>query len=268
VGGEEFVAVHRGRDPLDPSGITGDDRQGRALQHVRRQSEMEHRCHAGKRYSSAEKCLALRAQRNDPGIFRRFGVRSGLHDVLGDMHISLYDARMLIEAALEALRAVAEETRLRIVAVLRHGELTVTDLTEILGQSQPRVSRHLRLLVDAGLLVGGEAAEFGTRDLEFSADDASALGPDVGERPDLLFRLAVALHRSYNEARQQDALEAARDALLSVGDAERASEAESFLARVFWERGQHDLVGQARLFDPDRRFHHPGKRRRPPQPPL
>lgn len=59
---------------------------------------------------------------------------------------------MLIEAALDALRAVAEETRLRIVAVLRHGELTVTDLTEILGQSQPRVSRHLRLLVDAGLV--------------------------------------------------------------------------------------------------------------------
>jgi ArsR family transcriptional regulator len=59
---------------------------------------------------------------------------------------------MLIEAALEALRGVAEETRLRIVAVLRHGELTVTDLTEILGQSQPRVSRHLRLLVDAGLV--------------------------------------------------------------------------------------------------------------------
>jgi ubiquinone/menaquinone biosynthesis C-methylase UbiE/DNA-binding transcriptional ArsR family regulator len=57
------------------------------------------------------------------------------------------------EQTLDALRAVGEETRLRIVAVLRHGELTVTDLTEILGQSQPRVSRHLKLLVDAGLVV-------------------------------------------------------------------------------------------------------------------
>jgi len=57
------------------------------------------------------------------------------------------------EQVLDALRAIGEETRLRIVAVLRHGELTVTDLTEILGQSQPRVSRHLRLLVDAGLVV-------------------------------------------------------------------------------------------------------------------
>ena len=53
------------------------------------------------------------------------------------------------DAVLDALKAVGEETRLRIVALLRHGELTVTDLTEILGQSQPRVSRHLRLLVDA-----------------------------------------------------------------------------------------------------------------------
>ena len=57
------------------------------------------------------------------------------------------------EQSLDALRAIGEETRLRIVAVLRHGELTVTDLTEILGQSQPRVSRHLRLLVDADLVV-------------------------------------------------------------------------------------------------------------------
>ena len=57
------------------------------------------------------------------------------------------------ERTLDALRAIGEETRLRIVAVLRHGELTVTDLTEILGQSQPRVSRHLKLLVDSGLVV-------------------------------------------------------------------------------------------------------------------
>ncbi len=56
------------------------------------------------------------------------------------------------DVALDALKAIAEETRLRVVALLDHGELTVTDLTEILGQSQPRVSRHLRLLVDAGLV--------------------------------------------------------------------------------------------------------------------
>jgi hypothetical protein len=95
VRGEELVAVHRGGDPFDPGRITRHDRQRRALQHVRRQSEMEHRCHAGERYSSAEKCLVLRAQRNDPGIFRRLGRGEGRR-ALGDMHISLYDARMLI----------------------------------------------------------------------------------------------------------------------------------------------------------------------------
>jgi ArsR family transcriptional regulator len=55
-------------------------------------------------------------------------------------------------AMLDVLRAVGEETRLRIVLLLRHGELTVTDLTEILGQSQPRISRHLKLLADAGVV--------------------------------------------------------------------------------------------------------------------
>jgi ubiquinone/menaquinone biosynthesis C-methylase UbiE len=53
---------------------------------------------------------------------------------------------------LEALRAVAEPTRLRLVALLAESELTVTDMVEILGQSQPRLSRHLKLLSDAGLL--------------------------------------------------------------------------------------------------------------------
>jgi ubiquinone/menaquinone biosynthesis C-methylase UbiE/DNA-binding transcriptional ArsR family regulator len=50
-----------------------------------------------------------------------------------------------------ALKAAAEATRLRILALLAEGELTVSDLTEILRQSQPRISRHLRLLLDAGL---------------------------------------------------------------------------------------------------------------------
>ena len=53
---------------------------------------------------------------------------------------------------LTALRATAEPTRLRIVALCLHGELTVSELMHILGQSQPRVSRHLKLLCDAGLL--------------------------------------------------------------------------------------------------------------------
>ena len=50
------------------------------------------------------------------------------------------------------LTGVGEETRLRLVALLAEAELTVTELVAILGQSQPRVSRHLKLLIDAGLI--------------------------------------------------------------------------------------------------------------------
>lgn len=51
-----------------------------------------------------------------------------------------------------ALKAVAEPTRLRILVLLQSGELNVKDLTLILGQSQPRLSRHLKLLHEAGLI--------------------------------------------------------------------------------------------------------------------
>jgi SAM-dependent methyltransferase len=48
-------------------------------------------------------------------------------------------------------RALADPTRLRIVALLRRMELSVGELAQVLGQSQPRVSRHVRILTDAGL---------------------------------------------------------------------------------------------------------------------
>jgi len=57
-----------------------------------------------------------------------------------------------MDALLAALKAVAEPTRLRLLAVCGQAELTVTELTAILGQSQPRISRHLKLLCEAGLL--------------------------------------------------------------------------------------------------------------------
>jgi ubiquinone/menaquinone biosynthesis C-methylase UbiE/DNA-binding transcriptional ArsR family regulator len=50
------------------------------------------------------------------------------------------------------LKAAGESTRLRVLALLAEAELTVSDLTEILRQSQPRLSRHLRLLAEAGLV--------------------------------------------------------------------------------------------------------------------
>ncbi|MEW6123553.1 MAG: metalloregulator ArsR/SmtB family transcription factor [Pseudomonadota bacterium] len=53
---------------------------------------------------------------------------------------------------LDGLKAAGEDTRLRLLALLDEAELTVSELTDILGQSQPRISRHLKLLAEAGLV--------------------------------------------------------------------------------------------------------------------
>ncbi|HET6184805.1 MAG TPA: metalloregulator ArsR/SmtB family transcription factor [Acetobacteraceae bacterium] len=57
-----------------------------------------------------------------------------------------------MDALLAALRAAAEPTRIRLLALAARGAFCVTEFTEILGQSQPRLSRHLKLLCEAGLL--------------------------------------------------------------------------------------------------------------------
>jgi SAM-dependent methyltransferase/DNA-binding HxlR family transcriptional regulator len=61
--------------------------------------------------------------------------------------------RLSFHGLLGALGAAGEETRLRLLALLSEAELTVSELVTILGQSQPRISRHLKLLVEAGLVV-------------------------------------------------------------------------------------------------------------------
>jgi SAM-dependent methyltransferase len=57
-----------------------------------------------------------------------------------------------MQVLLAGLKAAAEPTRLRLLGLCARAELTVTELTSLLGQSQPRVSRHLKLLCEAGLL--------------------------------------------------------------------------------------------------------------------
>jgi DNA-binding transcriptional ArsR family regulator len=61
-------------------------------------------------------------------------------------------AHLSLDALNTALKAAGEDTRLRVLALLAEAELTVSDLTQILRQSQPRISRHLKLLVEAGLI--------------------------------------------------------------------------------------------------------------------
>ena len=92
---------------------------------------------------------------------------------------------------LDKLRAAAEPTRLRLLALCAQGELTVTELTQILGQSQPRVSRHLKLMVEAGLLdrfregtwafyrlAQGDAAGLARKLIEMMPEDDGLLGLD------------------------------------------------------------------------------------------
>src|SRR4029079_5263212 len=81
-------------------------------------------------------------------LHRQAGVSA--QEVL-DIRISLCHRRAM-ERLLSSLRAVAEPTRLRLLWPAARGSFCVMEFTEILGQSQPRLSRHLKLLCDCGLL--------------------------------------------------------------------------------------------------------------------
>ena len=95
-----------------------------------------------------------------------------------------------MDRVLAQLRAAAEPTRLRLLALCARGAFCVSDLCEVLGQSQPRLSRHLKLLVEAGLLERvpeGANAYFGLPpDAELArADPGAAAGgrPAARRRP-------------------------------------------------------------------------------------
>src|SRR5690554_5672548 len=83
-----------------------------------------------------------------------------------------------LSAMVDTMKAAAESSRLRILLLLSRGDLTVTDLTEILAQSQPRVSRHLKLLMEAQLIERyqeGSWAFFRLSDVEAASDFLSGI---------------------------------------------------------------------------------------------
>jgi ubiquinone/menaquinone biosynthesis C-methylase UbiE/DNA-binding transcriptional ArsR family regulator len=91
----------------------------------------------------------------------------------------------------EVLRAVGEPTRLRILALLSRAELTVTELTTILRQSQPRVSRHLKLLTDAGVIDRareGAWVFYRAREVGEIAEVKAALLKHLPDRDVMIFR--------------------------------------------------------------------------------
>ena len=111
------------------------------------------------------------------------------------------------DQTVEALRAAGEPTRLRVLSLLAAEELSVMELSRVLDQSQPRVSRHLKLMADAGLI---ERFPDGARVFYRLSHDAQArllidtvldiLDDTEGE----------ADHRRLEEVRQERAIEAAR----------------------------------------------------------
>src|SRR5215208_3036536 len=125
-----------------------------------------------------------------------------------------------LRETLEGLRAAGEETRLRILALLAEGELSVSDLTHILGQSQPRVSRHLKLLVEAGLVERHREGAWAFFRLK-----------DRGAAPTILRPTLEALDRA--DPRLLD-----DQARLAAVRAQRAQVAQSFFARLApqWDR--------------------------------
>ncbi len=124
------------------------------------------------------------------------------------------------DAAVAALEAAGERTRLRLLVLLAEAELTVSELVAILGQSQPRVSRHLRLLVDAGLVERHREGAWAF----FTAASATA---SAKLARDILGRLDVG-----------DATLAADRARLTEARASRVASAERYFAiqAPIWDR--------------------------------
>lgn len=119
---------------------------------------------------------------------------------------------MSLDATLNVFRAIGEETRLRIMVLLARGELTVSELVQILGQSQPRVSRHLKILADAGLVERyreGSWMFYRSAEREGRRDVDAVLGA-IGDLSDAMDRVI---------ARDRDRFAQSRDARARVAAA-------------------------------------------------
>lgn len=128
-----------------------------------------------------------------------------------------------------ALRSAGEPTRLRLLSLLAIGEATVKDITEVLAQSQPRVSRHLKLMSEAGLierLPEGAWAYYRLAEEGAGAETARAI----------LARLAPDDPVTLSDRRRMEAVKAAH-----------AAEAQAYFARnaASWDRLRSLHVSEA-----------------------
>ncbi len=141
--------------------------------------------------------------------------------------------------ALDIFRALADATRLRIFSLLRTMELSVGELAQVLGQSQPRVSRHVKILCDAGLaerrkegswvfVALGEAAA--TQPVAGAIDAWTQYEPDHWAVADAARLAAVRADRASSAAAWFEGHAGEWDAIRSLHVAE--SEVEAAMAAV------------------------------------
>jgi len=142
-----------------------------------------------------------------------------------------------VDLVVNQLKAAGDETRIRLLALLQRGERTVKELTEILGQSQPRISRHLKVLAEAGLVSRSpEGSWVYYRLSDSEAEREVALGIVRGLDPDDLRlrrdteRLAELQQQNREAAERYFAEHASRwDAIRSLHVPERQVEAAMLL---------------------------------------
>jgi ubiquinone/menaquinone biosynthesis C-methylase UbiE/DNA-binding transcriptional ArsR family regulator len=121
------------------------------------------------------------------------------------MKIATEEMGRFVQRFVDQLRAAAELTRMRILAACAQGELAVSELAQILGQSQPRVSRHLKILADAGLIASMREGNWTFYRLERNTTRLPAMILDLIDRNDPIIvsdrqRLAAVRERRQAEA--------------------------------------------------------------------
>ena len=108
----------------------------------------------------------------------------------------------------DRFQALADPTRLRILALLRRMELSVGELAQVLGQSQPRVSRHLKILADAGVLERRKEGSW----VFLTLGDAERVGPLfalIDEWADVATQMSFTADAARTESIRTERLEAA-----------------------------------------------------------
>lgn len=152
---------------------------------------------------------------------------------------------MPLESSVACLKAAADETRVRLLLLLARGEATVGELQAILDQSQPRVSRHLRVLADAELVErfrDGQSVYYRLARDDFAQQIARMLNEHVGARDDRLQADAAALEGVLGARRRAAHSGPALAAAANSGARPAPAELESTLEELLGDFEFRDAV--------------------------